>query len=91
MEKIGEIVNRVIKNLELNLYENRNFDISVVWTRILEDQLKGQCYVLFEKDKNLYIKVNGSCYLSILKMRKKKFLMKLKEMGFNFNDIKFVI
>lgn len=91
MEKIGQIIERIIKNIDLNNEENRVSDVSIVWTRIMDDKFKGKCYVLYEKDKNLYVKVNGSCYLSILKMKKKEILNRLSQNGFNFLDIKFLI
>ncbi|MCM8804755.1 MAG: DUF721 domain-containing protein [Candidatus Omnitrophica bacterium] len=91
MEKIDKIVKEVIKGMK-DIYErNRNIDISVVWTRLIDNGLKGKSYVLYEKEKKLYVKVESSCCLSLLRMQKKRIMEKLKEYGFNYIDIKFLI
>ncbi|MGC8977229.1 MAG: DciA family protein [Candidatus Ratteibacteria bacterium] len=91
MEKISNIVRKVIKEVKDISEKNRGIDISVLWTRLIDERLKGKCYVLFERERNLYVKVENGCFLSLLRMQKKQLLNKLKEYGFNYIDIKFLI
>jgi hypothetical protein len=91
IERIDKIVKNVITGISLEYEKNRNIDISVIWPRIIDGDLRGKCYVLFEKDKNLYVKVESGCLLSILRLQKKQILSKLREAGFYYNDIKFLI
>lgn len=91
IEKIDKILKNVLNGAKLGIDKNRNLDISVIWPRLLDENMRGKCYVLFEKEKKLYIKVESGCLLSVLKMQKKKILNKLKEVGFYYNDIKFLI
>lgn len=91
MEKIDKIVKEVIKGIKDKYEKNRNIDISVLWTKLINEKLKGKCYVLYEKEKNLYVKVESSCCLSLLRIQKKQIMNKLKEYGFNYTDIKFLI
>jgi hypothetical protein len=91
IEKIDKILKSVLNNLEILTEKNRNIDISVLWTRLIDDNLKGKCYVLYEKGGNLYIKVENSCSLFSLRMQKKQIMDKLKEYGFSYKDIKFLI
>ncbi|MCS7180120.1 MAG: DUF721 domain-containing protein [bacterium] len=91
IEKIDKIIKKVLNNIEKLPDKNRNVEIGVLWPRIIDDNLKGKSYVLYEKEQKLYIKVEKSCYLSILRMNKKRIMEKLKENGFNYIDIKFLI
>ncbi|MCM8817937.1 MAG: DUF721 domain-containing protein [Candidatus Omnitrophica bacterium] len=91
IEKIDKILKNVLNGVKNEPDKNRNIDISVIWTRLLDENLRGKCYVLFEKEKNLYVKVESSCLLSVLRIQKKNIINKLKEIGFYYNDIKFLI
>lgn len=90
IERIDKILEKVLKDLNYTI-ENRNMDITVIWPRILDKTLRGKSYVLKEKEGYLYVKVEGSCYLAILRLHKKKILEKLYDYGFKYKDIKFVI
>ncbi|HOK55812.1 MAG TPA: DciA family protein [bacterium] len=90
-EKIDSIVKRVLNKIEIPDEKNRNIDITVLWPRIIDEKMRGKSYVLYEKEKKLYIKVENSCFLSLCRMNKKKIIEKLKEFGFNYIDIKFLI
>ncbi len=91
IERINKIVKNVIKGISIEYEKNRNIDISVIWPRIIDEEARGKSYVLFEKDKNLYVKVESGCLLSVLRLQKKQILNKLREIGFYYNDIKFLI
>lgn len=91
IERIDKILEKVLKGINYLCEKNRNIDISVLWTRLMDENLKGKTYVLYEKGNNLYVKVESSCCLSLLRMKKKKLMEQLKEYGFNYKDIKFLI
>lgn len=91
IEKIDSIVKRVLNKIEPRSEKNRNIDITVLWPRIIDEKKRGKCYVLYEKDKVLYVKVENGCFLSFLRMNKRKIMKKLEEAGFIYNDIKFLI
>ena len=86
MEKIGDITKRVISNWVIE-DEERNFDIEVVWNRIIDENLKGHTYVNGLKNNVLYIKVDSSCYLSILNMKRKEIIKKLENKGFKIKKM----
>ncbi len=81
MEKIGDITKRVISNWIFE-DEERNFDIEVVWNRIIDENLKGHTYV-----NGLKNKVDSSCYLSILNMKRKEIIKKLENKGFKIKKM----
>mgnify|MGYP000098727919 CR=1 FL=1 len=91
IERIDKILKNVLNRIEKLIDVNRNRDISVIWPRLIDENLKGKCYVLYEKDGNLYVKVENSCCLSLLRIQKKKIIIKLNEYGFKYKDIKFLI
>ncbi len=91
IERIDKILKNVLNRIEKLIDVNRNRDISVIWPRLIDENLKGKCYVLYEKDGNLYVKVENSCCLSLLRIQKKKIMIKLNEYGFKYKDIKFLI
>lgn len=91
IERIDRILKNVLSGIEKLVEKNRNVDISVIWTRLIDENLKGKCYVLYEKEGNLYVKVENSCCLSLLRVQKKEIMKRLKEYGFRYNDIKFLI
>ena len=86
MEKIGDITKRVISNWVIE-DERRNLDIEVVWNRIIDENLRGHTYVNGLRNNILYIKVDSSCYLSILNMRKEEIIKKLKNKGFRIKKM----
>lgn len=86
MEKIGDITKRVISNWVIK-DEGRNLDIEVVWNRIIDENLKAHTYVNYLKNNILYIKVDSSCYLSILNMKKEEIIKKLENKGFKIKKI----
>jgi hypothetical protein len=91
IERIDSVLKRVLNKIETENEKNRNIDITVLWPRIIDEKIRGKSYVLYEKEKRLYVKVENGCFLSVLKMNKKKILTRLKEFGFNYTDIKFLI
>lgn len=86
MEKIGDITKRVISNWVIE-DERRNIDIEVVWNRIIDEDLRGHTYVNGLRNNILYIKVDSSCYLSILNMKKEEIIKKLKNKGFRIKKM----
>ncbi|MGB9678289.1 MAG: DciA family protein, partial [Candidatus Ratteibacteria bacterium] len=74
IEKIDDIIKRVLNKFETINEKNRNIDISVLWHRIIDEKIRGKSYVLYEKEKKLYVKVENGCFLSILRMNKKKII-----------------
>ncbi len=86
MEKIGDITKRVISNWVIE-DERRNIDIEVVWNRIIDEDLRGHTYVNGLKNNILYVKVDSSCYLSILNMKKEEIIKKLKNKGFRIKKM----
>ncbi|MCM8772797.1 MAG: DUF721 domain-containing protein [Candidatus Omnitrophica bacterium] len=91
IERIDKILKNVLNGIGIEFEKNRNLDISVVWPRILDEKIRGKSYVLFDKNGYLYVKVESSCCLSWLRINKKQIINKLKEMGFKYKDIKFLI
>jgi len=91
IERIDKILKNIKEGIEVKLEKSRNIDISVLWPRLIEENLRGKSYVLFEKEGDLYIKVESGCFLSLLRMKKNQIIRKLKESGFNYKDIKFII
>jgi hypothetical protein len=91
IERIDKILKNVLSGIEKLTEKNRNIDISVIWTRLIDENLRGKCYVLYEREGNLYVKVENSCCLSFLRIQKKQIMNKLKEYGFRYKDIKFLI
>jgi len=81
IEKIGDITKRVISNWSVE-EDCRDIDIEVIWNKIIDENLKGHTYVNGIKKDVLYIKVDSSCYLSILNMKKNEIIKKLKNKGF---------
>lgn len=92
-QKIGEIAKKVIEEVKRGvLEENRILDIDTLWYKIIEEDLRGHCYVLGKRKGNLLVKVDGSCYLIEFKRRKNHILEKLKKAGMTeIKDIKFLI
>jgi len=86
MEKIGDITKRVISNWVIE-DEGRNLDIEVVWNRIIDENLRGHTYVNGLINNILYVKVDSSCYLSILNMKKEEIIKKLKNKGFRIKKM----
>ncbi len=87
IEKIGDITKRVLESLNIVEKNERDFDIEVVWNKIIDEKLIGHSYVNGIKDNILYIKVDSSCYLSLLNMKKKEILKCLNNKGFNIKKI----
>lgn len=92
-QKIGEIARKIVKEIKKGVKEDiRVFDIESLWYKIIDENLKGHCYVIGEKKGDLIVKVDGSCYLSELKRKKEKILKKLKEAGATeIKNIRFLI
>ena len=92
-ERIGEIARKIIKRIKEGIVEeNRVLDVDTLWCKIIDEGLKGHCYVLGKRKGILFVKVEGSCYLTELKRRKNNLLKKLKEAGITeIKDIKFLI
>ena len=88
MERIGDIAKKIISNCIVE-EDIRNDDIEVVWSRIVDENLRGHTYVNNFKKDILYIKVDSSCYLSILNMKKEQIIKKLKSKGFRIKKIVF--
>ena len=86
MEKIGDITKRVISNWVIE-DEGRDIDIEVVWNRIIDENLRGHTYVNGVRNNILYVKVDSSCYLSILNMKKEEIIKKLKNKGFKIKKM----
>lgn len=86
IEKIGDITKRVIHNQGIK-EEERNTDIEVVWHKVVDENLKGHTYVNRLKGNKLYVKVDSSCYLSILNMKKQEIIKKLREKGFLVKEL----
>mgnify|MGYP000026362341 CR=1 FL=1 len=86
MEKIGDITKRVISNWVIE-DEGRDIDIEVVWNRIIDENLRGHTYVNGLINNILYVKVDSSCYLSILNMKKEEIIKKLKNKGFRIKKM----
>jgi len=86
MEKIGDITKRVISNWVIE-DEGRDIDIEVVWNRIIDENLKGHTYVNCLRNNILYVKVDSSCYLSILNIKKGEIIKKLKSKGFRIKKM----
>jgi hypothetical protein len=91
IERIDKILKNVLSGIEKLTEKNRNVDISVLWAKLIDENLRGKCYVLFEREGSLYVKVENSCCLSFLRIKKKQIMSKLKEYGFSYKDIKFLI
>ncbi len=86
IEKIGDITKRIV-DIWKTEDKNREIDIDVLWNRIIDDNLQGHTYVKGMKNNILYIKVDSSCYLSLLNMKKKEILKKIKDNGFSIKKI----
>ncbi|MCM8802668.1 MAG: DUF721 domain-containing protein [Candidatus Omnitrophica bacterium] len=91
IERIDSILKRVLNKVERSSTKDRNIDITVLWPRIIDEKKRGKSYVLYERERKLYVKVEDGCFLSNLRMNKRKIINKLKEFGFNYDDIIFLI
>lgn len=86
IEKIGDIAKRILENWNV-CDKERVDDIESVWCRIIDDDLKGHTYVNAFKNGILYIKVDSSCYRTVLNMRKQEIIKRLKRKNFNVKKI----
>ncbi|MFN4227252.1 MAG: DciA family protein [Candidatus Ratteibacteria bacterium] len=91
IERIDSVLKRVLSKVETTTEKDRNIDITVLWPKIIDEKIRGKSYVLYEKNRKLYVKVEDGCFLSILRMNKGKILKKLQNLGFNYYDIIFLI
>ena len=92
-QRVGEIARKVIEEIKKGIVEeNRILDIDTVWCKIIDEDLKGHCYVLEKRKGILFVKVDSSCYLMEFKRRKSQILERLKKAGMTeIRDIKFLI
>ncbi|MEM4134410.1 MAG: DciA family protein [Candidatus Micrarchaeia archaeon] len=93
IERIDVIIKRIMEGIKEKVDTTRCSDISAVWTKLIDDPLKGKCYV-FKEDKEkkiLYVKVESSVCLSMLRLQKSQIKKKLKEIGFTYTDIRFLV
>lgn len=101
MERIGDIISKIIPSLNQgkplvpngqDFYKNRVVgDIEGLWCRVVDEDLRAHSYVEFVRNNTLFVKVDSSCYLSILKMKSRDILTRLQDAGTNIKNIKFRI
>ena len=101
MEKIGSIVSRVMDSLSKDAglsakdrrhgqEERTTGDIESAWCKVVDDESRAHSYVEFLRQDELFVKVDSSCYLTVLKMRSRDILARLKAAGWgNIKNIKF--
>jgi predicted nucleic acid-binding Zn ribbon protein len=99
MEKIGSIVSRVVDSLgkdagssakDRSQSERITGDIESAWCKVVNDDIRAHSYVESCRQDELIVKVDSSCYLTLLKMKSKEILEKLKAAGWeNIKNIRF--
>ncbi|MBN1445525.1 MAG: DUF721 domain-containing protein [Candidatus Omnitrophica bacterium] len=98
MEKIGSIIGRVIGGNGSSLKTNSgsdellkdfrdNGDIDCLWFRIVDEKLRAHSYVEHVRRSVLCIRVDSSCYLAEIRMKKGEILSKLKAAGWDITNI----
>lgn len=82
MEKIGDIIKRVIKGIP---YTGTRYldDIDTLWYRIVDAGIGQHSYVIGVKGDILTVRVDSRCYLTEIKRREGEILSKLHESGWN--------
>ncbi len=92
MEKIGNIIGRVISGDKSSLTTTSvsdellrefrdNGDIDCLWFRIIDEKLRAHSYVENIRRSVLVVRVDSSCYLAEIRMKKGEILSKLKAAG----------
>jgi predicted nucleic acid-binding Zn ribbon protein len=70
--------------------ERTTEDIESTWCKMVDDDIRAHSYVEFLRHDELFVKVDSSCYLTVLKMRSKDILAKLNAAGWgNIKKITF--
>ena len=92
MEKIGSIIGRVSGGDKASLTTKSvsdepllefrdNGDIDCLWFRIVDEKLRAHSYVENIRRSVLVVRVDSSCYLSEIRMKKGEILSKLHAAG----------
>lgn len=81
MEKIGDVIKKIISK-KWQVQEAREInDIEAVWYKIVDTKMGEHTYVVSAKDKTITVMVDSRCYLSEIKRREKEILSKLQKYG----------
>ncbi|MCM8762670.1 MAG: DUF721 domain-containing protein [Candidatus Omnitrophica bacterium] len=81
MEKIGDIIKRVISK-KGQIEETRSIDdIEAVWYKAVDTTIGQHSYVVYIKGSNITIKVDNRCYITEIKRKEKEILSKLHNYG----------
>jgi len=87
MERIGDVVKRVISKKGQIDGIRKIDDIDAVWYRVVDEDLGSHSYVVKVKGGILTIRVDSRCYLTELKRKEKEILSRLQEYGWKTKRI----
>jgi len=91
MERIGEVVKRVISKRG-QIDEIRKIDdIEAVWHRIVDEGVGSHSYIVKVKGSILTVRVDSRCYLTELKRKEKEILSLLQDYGWKIKRIDYRI
>ncbi|HOL21279.1 MAG TPA: DciA family protein [bacterium] len=86
MEKIGDVIKRVISKKGQIDEIRRIDDIDSVWYKIVDESMRLHSYVVRVKGNSITIRVDNRCYLTEIKRKEKEFISQLQNYG--WKDIK---
>ncbi|MDD3725841.1 MAG: DciA family protein [Candidatus Ratteibacteria bacterium] len=82
MERIGEVIKRVIEQQEQTHQEIRKTDdIDTLWYRIVDARIGEHSYVVKVHNSTLTVRVDSRCYLTEIKRREQELISKIQNYG----------
>ncbi|MCM8829387.1 MAG: DUF721 domain-containing protein [Candidatus Omnitrophica bacterium] len=82
MEKIGDIVKRVIsKKGQIEETTRSIDDIEAVWYKVVDPIIGQHSYVVYIKGGSITINVDSRCYITEIKRKEKEILSELHRYG----------